>query len=252
MTGAPSPAPLTEEQPHGLSYPARIVNTFIAPAKTFTDLKRKSGWWVPFLIIAIVSVFFVWTVDSKIGFDKVTENQIKLNAKAMDRLEKLPPEQRARQLEISAKVTRIISYASPVLVLAIFVIIAAVWLATFNLGLGTKLGFGTAFAVVMYASLPGVLRSLLAVITLFAGVDPDGFIMQNPVATNLGGLFEVSTHPALYSIGSSIDIFAIWSLILTGIGFSCVSKIKRGTAIAVVFGWYVVYVLGAAALTLMF
>lgn len=215
------------------------------------DLKRKSGWLVPFLLIAIVSVFFIWAVDTKIGFDKVTENQIKLNPKAMDRLDKLTPEQRQRQLNLSAKIAKYSSYASPVIALVVMLIIAGVYLGTFNFGMGAQLKFGTTLGVVMYAALPGVLKSLLAVVTLFAGIDPDGFMIQNPVATNLGALVDPTVHRTLFSLGTGLDVFTIWSLILTGIGFSCVSKVKRGAAMGVVFGWYIVYMLVAAGFTLL-
>ena len=39
---------------------------------------------------------------------------------------------------------------------------------------------------------------------------------------------------------TSIDIFTIWTLILTGIGYSCITRVKRGTCMGVVFGWWVV------------
>jgi hypothetical protein len=32
------------------------------------------------------------------------------------------------------------------------------------------------------------------------------------------------------------------------IGFTCLSKVKRGTALAIVFGWWAVFTLTAAAL----
>lgn len=252
MSGAPTPAPAVEPQPEGLSYPSRIINVFIAPTKAFTDLKRKSGWWVPFVLIAIVSLLFTAVVDSKITFEKVTENQIKMNASAMERLEKLTPEQRAKQLDISTKITRVISYAFPIPMLVIMLIISALYLATFNFGMGAQLKFGTTLAVVMYAGLPALLKSLLGIVTLFAGVDPDGFMIQNPVATNLGAFVDPTVHKTLFSIGSALDIFAFWSLILTGIGFACVTKVKRGTCLAVVFGWYVFYILVAAGFSLIF
>ena len=44
----------------------------------------------------------------------------------------------------------------------------------------------------------------------------------------------------------SVDIFTIWTLVLTGIGFSCITKVKRGTCMGVVFGWWVVVVLVGA------
>jgi hypothetical protein len=40
----------------------------------------------------------------------------------------------------------------------------------------------------------------------------------------------------------------IWTLIITAIGFSIGTKVKRGTALAVVFGWYILFVLGSTAI----
>ena len=59
---------------------------------------------------------------------------------------------------------------------------------------------------------------------------------------------NAADSPLLYSLASSLDIFLIWTLILTAIGFTCLSKVKRGTALAIVFGWWAVLTLTAAAL----
>jgi len=46
MAAAPLP-PVSALAPETvpLSEGARIVNTFIAPSKTFTDLRRNASWW---------------------------------------------------------------------------------------------------------------------------------------------------------------------------------------------------------------
>jgi hypothetical protein len=53
-------------------------------------------------------------------------------------------------------------------------------------------------------------------------------------------------------VGTALDIFMIWTLIVTAIGFSAVSKVKRSTALAIVFGWYFVFTIGAAGLAALF
>ena len=59
--------------------------------------------------------------------------------------------------------------------------------------------------------------------------------------------------PFLYSLGSTLDVFMIWTLILTGIGLSVISKkVKLSTAMIVVFGWYAVFALGSAAVAAAF
>ena len=97
--------------------------------------------------------------------------------------------------------------------------------------------FGAAMAVTMYAFLPSVIRTLLAIVSLLAGSDPDAFRIDNPIATNPGFFLSSAEHPALYKLASSIDVFTIWTLVLMVIGFTCISKAKKGTSAAIVVGW---------------
>jgi hypothetical protein len=79
----------------------------------------------------------------------------------------------------------------------------------------------------------------------------EGFTFQNPVASNLGGLVDPGSH-FLYSIATSLDLFTIWTLVLAGIGYSCLTRVKRGACMAVVFGWWIVLVLVGAAISAVF
>jgi hypothetical protein len=105
---------------------------------------------------------------------------------------------------------------------------------------------------VMYASLALLIKTILATISVAAGADPDSFNLQNPVATNPGYFLSPGNSPFLYSVATALDIFMIWTLILTAIGFTCVGKVKRSTAMAIVFGWYVSFTLIAAGLGALF
>ena len=40
-----------------------------------------------------------------------------------------------------------------------------------------------------------------------------------------------------------IDIFEIWSVLLTTLGISIVAKVSRGKAAAAVIGWWLIFVL---------
>ncbi|MGA7459344.1 MAG: YIP1 family protein, partial [Candidatus Korobacteraceae bacterium] len=56
----------------------------------------------------------------------------------------------------------------------------------------------------------------------------------------------------LYSVATSVDLFTIWTMVLTGIAFSCLTKVKRGTCMAVVFGWWLLVVLVGAGISAAF
>jgi hypothetical protein len=237
MAAAPV-LPTPDASPIPLSEGARIIDTFIAPSKTFTDLRRSAAWWAPFLLMVIVSIALVYTAGQKIGFRKIMENQIQSQPKAQARLDNLPADQREKQMDQGAKVTGIISYCFPVILFLMWLVITLVFWATFKIAVGADVSYGKSLAIVVYAALPLSLKSVLSIISVVAGVSPDSFSFQNPIATNPGYFMDPSHGVFLYGVATSLDIFMIWTLVLTAIGFTCVSKIKTGTAYAVVFGWW--------------
>jgi Yip1-like protein len=245
-------AAVPPQEPAPLSQAQRLVNTFFAPSKTFTDLRRSAAWWAPFLITVIFSTIFVYVVDQKVGFRKVVENQLRLQPKQAERIENLPAGQRETAMQRQTSITKGISYGFPLLMLAWHAIVAGVLLATLKFGAGAEVKYKTLFALVIYAGLPGLFKAVLAVVSLLAGVASDAFTFQNPVATNPGYFVDAASSPVLFSLLSSIDILTIWTLVLAAIGVTCVSKVKRGTAFAVVFGWYAVTVLFGVAIALAF
>jgi hypothetical protein len=233
-----------------LSEVERVVDTFVAPSTTFTDIRRSASWWIPWLLMAIFELALVFTVDKKVGMEKVAENSMAMAPKRSAKLDQLPPDQRASQMELAAKLTRILAYSSPVVTVVMVGIIAAVLLATFNFGFGAELKFMQCMAVSMYAFLPGIIKALLVIVSVMIS-GGEGFTFEHQLASNLGPLVDPSSQ-FLYSIASSLDVFNIWTLILTGIGYSCVTRVKRGTCMAVVFGWWAVVVLGSAAIAALF
>jgi len=234
-----------------LSQAERVIDTFVAPSKTFTDIRRSASWWLPWLIGAIVGLGLVVVVDKKVGMDKIAENQIQLQPRQAAKLDQMAPDQREQQMEISTKITRVIAYGFPAFKLVLVAIMAAVLLATFKFGLGAELKFSQAFAISMYAWLPEVIKGLLTILTVSIS-GGEAFTFQNPLASNLGVFFDPNSSHFLYSVAASIDVFNIWILVLTGIGYHCVTRLKRGTCMAVVFGWWAVVTLGGGAISSLF
>jgi Yip1 domain len=250
MATAPLPplsAPVPPPQLPPLSEGARIVNTFIAPSKTFGDLRRNASWWGPWLLISIVSLLFVYSMDRQIGFDQITKNQIAQSPRA-DQFSQLPAEQQAKQISFTSNLIRYLSYGIPVMILFYFAITSLVLWATFKFGAGADVSYKTAYAIVFYSALPGIIGSILGAISMFAGVNPEGFNVNNPVATNPAYFMDPTANKFLYGMASALDVIAIWTIVLLGIGFSSNSKVKRTTAIVMVAAWYLFWKLGAAAL----
>jgi hypothetical protein len=231
----------------GLSQVERVVDTFVAPSKTFTDILRSTSWWLPFLLMLVVTVASTMVVEKQVGWDRVSENQIHQNPKAEERMATLTPEQRAAQVRLSANITRYVSYCSFVLILLFVAIFALIYWASFNFGLGAKTTFGQMFAVCMYAGLPRLLTGLLTILTLLFGNNADTYDIRNPVGTNLA-YFMPDAGPALKAALSFFDVIGLWNLVLLIIGTAIVAKVSKGKAAAVVVGWWVLGLLISVAI----
>jgi hypothetical protein len=235
----------------GLSQMERVVDTFIAPSKTFRDILRNTSWWLPFLLLVLVTLGTTYTVEKQVGWQRVSENQIHERPKQEEALASLTPEQRASRMQVSATVTRYISYGSFVFILVFVALFALIYWASFNFGLGAKTTFGQMFAVCMYASLPRLLTGLLAILTLMFGNSADSYNLRNPVGTN-PAYFMPDSGPVLKAALAFFDVIGIWQLVLLIIGMAIVAKVSTGKAAAVVVGWWVLGLLlsvGIAALT---
>jgi len=226
-----------------LSESQRVIDTFTAPSKTFTDVLRNSAFWGPLVVMILVSVCFSFAVQQKVGWEKVFETNMHQSPKQEERFAQMPPEQAASAKAIGAKFTGVIAYAYTVVILIFTAIIALLVWVTANFGFGGTAKFGQVFSVYMYANLVMNLKYLLAIIALFAGLAPDSFLLQNPVGTNIGYYLSTDAPKWLTALCMHIDLFEIWAVALSVIGISIVAKISRGKAAAAVVGWWLILVL---------
>lgn len=248
----PASVPLSPEPGGpGLSEPQRLVNTFIAPAKTFEDLRRNASWWAPWVVSAVFTLLFAIVVTQKIDMTHFVQQQIDRSPSAQKRMEQLTPEQRAQGIAIQATATKVVFYIYPVLILIGGIIIAAVLMAVFNFVLGAEVPFQRAMSIVFYSFLPWNIATILLGVSLLFSADPNSIdFSANPMPTNPAFFMDPQGNKFIYAIVSSLDIFKIWAVILLGLGFSTASTNRKpaaGTAITTMFVLYAVLVLCGAA-----
>jgi hypothetical protein len=226
----------------GLSQGERLIDTFVAPSKTFTDILRNSSWWLPFVFMVLVGFVFSVAIDKKVGFESVAQHELEKNAAASAQISALPADQRAARMAVQTKITKYITYGYAVPILIVAALASLVLWASFNFGLGAKTTFGQVFAVWMYAALPKSLMALLAAVLLFAGVNTETFDIRNPAGTNLA-YYMPDASAGLKALLSFFDIFGLWSLALLVIGTAIIARKSTGQAAAVVVGWWVLILL---------
>jgi hypothetical protein len=231
----------------GLSEWQRVANTFTAPSKTFEDIKLGNrSWWMPLIIMALVSYIFFAAVFVKIGMQNVVNNQIRLDPKTEERMAKATPEQREMGTKISMYITEGVFIANPALMLGGIALLSLGLWGTINFVFGGKATYGSILAVWMFSTLPTIVKTLLGVVVIFAGAEPDTFNIKNFAPTNVAAFVypnPVEANKALYALASSLDAVTIWTLVLLAIGTATVAGVKRNSSYIAVFGWWAIFVL---------
>lgn len=252
-----SPAPVaTEPTGPGLTEQQRLINTFIAPSKTFADIRRNASWWVPWLISAIFVLAFGIIAVQKIDMTRFVQQQIDKSPSAQQRMERLSPEQRAQGMALQATITKVTFYIFPLFSLIGGLIVAAIVMAIFNFMLGAEVSFSRALAVTFYAGVPGILKSILLIVSLIASADPSTIdIAGSPMPTNVAFFLDPQGNKFIYSILGSLDIFTIWFVVLLGMGFAIASSNRKptvSTGITTTFIAFLIVALAGAAWKSMF
>jgi len=234
-TAVPPAAP--EPQPH-MSAISRIVGVFFSPGATFKDLVQRPSWMAPMILLIVIWFGLCATLVKRADWVTYTKQQIEKNKFAASHIEALPEDQKEAAYEQGAQRSKISQYVRGAIGWPLLILFsAAINFAAFKLIGGVRTNFGTAFAITAFAHLPMSLRELLAIPVTFLkdpqSIDPQNFLASNPAA------FLGDSAPAWQLIFfGSLDIFAIWAIILMAVGFSAADPKKApiGKALGIAFG----------------
>ncbi len=222
----------------GLSQIERVVDTYIAPSKTFTDIRRNSSWWLPCLLIIIFFCAFNSISANRVGTERLAETRMK----ASSGFESLPPDQQAQRIAFTSKywVAFGDGFGIPA-VIVVGLMAAGVLMLLINFGMGGEGRYSQYLAVWFYAGLPAIISFILIIVTLFVG-NPEDFNINNPAATNPGFYLSSDAPHWLSVLLMQFDLFTIWMVVLLVIGSSIVGKVKRSTAAIGIFGVWIAWI----------
>jgi hypothetical protein len=216
-------AVITEIKP--LSQIERVVDVLVAPSKTFEDIRRSSSWWLPFIIVAILSSAFSYTVLNKVGIPTLVDSTVRSSPMLENQMSNASPEAAAKMRAGIEKQFQFM-YIYPVLAMLIALIAAGVLLGTANFVFAGRATYGQMLAVWFYGTLPLTFISILTVVAIYAGMSTDGFNIKNAIGTNVGFYLQDGSAPKwLVTLLSSVDVFAIWTAVVLTIGVSTVAGI---------------------------
>jgi hypothetical protein len=227
------------EQPP-LTQVERITNTFVAPSKTFVDIRRNRSWWLPFLIVALFSYLFTGAVIKKVGLPALADHAMQQRAEQTG--QQMTPEQMAQGKTVTMAIFKASFGAWPLIFLATTAVFSLLLWLGFNFILGGQGTFGRMFAVFVFASLTGLVKTVLMIAMLWFG-STDNFDIQDPVGTNPGYYLGPESAHWLKVFLGSFDVFTLWFIFLLGLGGAIVARTKVNSGIMLVFGAWILFVL---------
>lgn len=249
MVTTATPAP-EAPAPEPVSSVGRLFGAIFSPKATFESIVAKPTWILPILLGCVLFISVVAVFTQKDGWPSFFQKQNANNS----RMEQLPQDQRDKILSSQLKFAPKFGYAEGVVVpFVIALVVALVFWGAFNLMGTARTTFKTSLAIVAYAGMPWAIHGLLSILILFLK-DVSTVDLQNIVASNPGALMPDDASKWLTALLSSIDIFAIWNMILLAIGFSATNpkKLKFGGAFVTVLVVWLIYVAAKVGLIAMF
>jgi hypothetical protein len=236
-----------EPQPEGMGQLARIAGVFFDPKKTFEDIAKRPAFWAPLILVMVVAMAYMLLYSQHVGWERMIRHQMETNS----RVAQMSPEQREQAVAAQVRFVPIFVYAAVIVGTPIYYLVSAGVLLMIVKGImSAPVSFKQVFSVMCYAGLVGLVTVVLSVVVMFLK-NPDDFNLQNPLVFNPGAFMDPQTSSKfLYSLGSSLDLFVIWTILLIAVGLKAAGgkQLSFGGALfAVVLPW-AIWILGKAAL----
>jgi len=219
---------------------------YFEPKKAFADIAARPGWIVPVILLIIIGIVGTSLIGSRIGWERAMRPMLENNK----RMQQLEPAQRDAAIQQQIKFGPIFGYVAAVAYTPIKILLVAAVLLLMIKMAGASLKYKQMFAITAYASLPNLVAGILFIVVLFLK-NPDEFNLQNPLAFNVAAFMEPppATGRFLYSLGTSLDLFTIWIILLLAVGISAASrKVGFSKALMLVLTPWVIWVLVTSGL----
>lgn len=251
-------------EPAPLNFFSRIVGVWFSPGETFAEIGHAKGAfgtiWAPILALVIIGGAFGAVGVNRIGVENLQKEVEKRIQQMADR-GWIPQERVAEVMEqqkVSLTSAAIQQGATWGVIYVVFGLIIAGIFKLVSAVMGWQNRFKHLLSVTLYTSLAvGIVFFAIGFVLLFLK-NPDEIRLETLVGSNLGAVLTALLEEGALSgfvkgLAMSVDVFAIWKIILLSIGFAAVSrKLKPGTVGTILGVFYVLLALASAPLVGMF
>ncbi len=198
---------------------AIIIGVFIAPVKAFDDYLTKPNLWIPCLLLIVligISSAVLAPYQAKAGYELMKQSS-SLPASALKAMED--------QIAKSNPITSALWGGVMGVIMTLLSALLAWVIGSIFFSGQTK--FGVLWGVTILGGLIGLVGKLLTIPLVIAKNSVD-------VSFGLAALWPNKNIASIfYLLLVYLDAFAIWGIIVTGIGYAAVFKFTRGKGIMV-------------------
>jgi len=240
----------TEGAPTGteMGAVARVINVFFSPGKTFESIARKPGFFLPILLLLVVTVGGGFLVVPKLDGGKIVDMQI-------DRMEEQGRTIGDEERETMEKVIGVTTRLQPVIG-AVFLVIMVLVVPSIYHGIATAAGKATSWKAVFgaysHVQMVQLIKGLLMLFVMLPRKSIDPTRIQGLLKSNVGAFLDPeTTNRVAMAFLSQIDVFEIWAVILGTIALTKVTRFKTGAAVAIVGGLWLLWVVVTSLLAML-
>lgn len=203
----------------------RLVKVFYAPGEVFEDIKAKPTWFLAlaaYILVVTATSLVVW---SNMDFDASTREAISTIGF------EVPEEAIEEQIESAEKRWFLKPVLTGAVMMPILLVIAASLFFLMMKMVGSEISFLATYSTMLHAYFPGkaVYSVLLAILAQTQGpVTEMGLVTV--LKSSIAGFLPQGSNLALITLGSFVDAFRIWGIVLLVIGLAVVGSVSRGKA----------------------
>jgi hypothetical protein len=214
-----------EDSPFG-----RLIGVLVSPGKTFRSIAGRPTWGAALITLILATTVLGFVTAQRTDYRDVITRSVAESGRDV------PAEALDRQISFMEKAGPYFSLAGSVFVILITLFSALLYWVAFKL-LGGEFSYKSSFSVVLHAGMPVVVSVLLSlpVVLSRARLGYDDVKSGSFLQSNLAFLAPEGARAWVTALYASADFFAVWSLILSVIGFKALSRLStQAVAVTVV------------------
>jgi hypothetical protein len=223
-----------------------LTNIIAAPGRAYTAIHERPTFWLPLLILIVSYSAVSFAYLSRVDLEWLFDQQLSAAGNLTDA-------QREQAVKAAARLPGVfyggINAVATAIILPAVLALTALYYRGVSFATGDGIKYKQWFALASWCAIPIVLGVIASLVHILAG--DARFMPQeelNPFAFgNLLGI-ERTNAPILERVVLRLDITALWSIVLSVLGYQTFSKRSLAVSAAIVLAPIVLIVGGVVAL----